>query len=286
MRIHLDLSTVEAFVVVADLRSFTQAADALGVTQACVSMKLRRLETVLDRCLINRTPRQVKLSADGDAFLPRARTLLAAQDIALTPPDMPARKLILGISDHVAGPELPGILAKVSAFDPGLAIKVRVGASRDLIDEFALGKVDVAIIRRQKRRRDDLTLFHDGYGWFGALTSLQSCSPLPLVTVDDACGVRSIAIRLLSKSKIDWVDTFIGGGVATALAAVTSGIGIAPLPRRLATVGVMEVGEQFGLPPLPKAAVTMLAHPVDAQTKATLRVFVAAFRGSVDSTGS
>lgn len=283
MRHHLDLSTVEAFVVVADLCSFTQAADALGVTQACISMKLRRLENVIGRCLILRTPRQVKLSPDGYAFLPNARALLAAQDLALTPPEMPSRSLVLGISDHVAGPELPGILAKVNAFDPGLGIKVRVGASRDLVTDFNDGKVDVAIIRRDKRRRDDMTLFHDDYGWFGALTSSRSCSPLPLVTVDDGCGVRSIAIRLLAKSKIDWVDTLIGGGVATALTAVSSGIGIAPLPRRLATVGVMEVGEQFGLPSLPKAAVTMLAHPVDSKTKATLRIFVAAFRGSVDA---
>ena len=42
----LDIDTVQAFLLVAELQSFTRAAEALGTTQAAVSMKLQRLETV------------------------------------------------------------------------------------------------------------------------------------------------------------------------------------------------------------------------------------------------
>ena len=41
----LDIDTVQAFLLVAELQSFTRAAEALGTTQAAVSMKLQRLET-------------------------------------------------------------------------------------------------------------------------------------------------------------------------------------------------------------------------------------------------
>lgn len=282
MREHLDLSAVEAFLLISDLRSFTRAAEALGITQAGVSIKMRRLETSLGRRLLNRTPRQVRLSMDGDAFLPHARALLAAQNIALNPPDMRARRLSLGICDHVAGPELPAILVKMKAYDPGLEVQVRVAASKSLIKAFDCGDIDIAIIRRQGRRRDDEVLFHDSYGWFGSSSIALPFSPVRLVTVDDACGVRAIAIRLLSQAKIEWVDTFIGGGVATALSAVIGGVGIAPLPTRLATVELTEVSEIFSLPPFPTAEVAMLANTIDVQTKLTLRMLMDAFRSCTD----
>ena len=69
----LDIPTVQAFLLVAELQSFTRAAEALGTTQAAVSMKLQRLETVLGKRLVERSPRAVRLTADGAAFLPIAR---------------------------------------------------------------------------------------------------------------------------------------------------------------------------------------------------------------------
>ena len=70
----LDLDTVQAFVLVADLASFTRAAEASGTTQSAVSLKLKKLEQRLGRRLIERTPRLVRLSGDGAAFLDRRLT--------------------------------------------------------------------------------------------------------------------------------------------------------------------------------------------------------------------
>src|SRR5580658_10210260 len=61
----LDLDAVQAFVLVADLASFTRAAEALDTTQSAVSLKLKRLEGRLGRRLLERTPRRVRLSAEG-----------------------------------------------------------------------------------------------------------------------------------------------------------------------------------------------------------------------------
>ncbi|BCH29431.1 hypothetical protein MesoLjLc_13610 [Mesorhizobium sp. L-8-10] len=70
----LDIDTVRAFVLVADLRSFTRAAEAMETSQAAVSLKLKRLEERLDCRLLERTPRQVRLSGHGGVFLGRAAT--------------------------------------------------------------------------------------------------------------------------------------------------------------------------------------------------------------------
>ena len=57
--IALDIPTVQAFLLVAELESFTRAAETLGTTQAAVSMKLQRLEGALRKRLVERSPRAV-----------------------------------------------------------------------------------------------------------------------------------------------------------------------------------------------------------------------------------
>ena len=75
----LDLDAVKAFVFIADLQSFTRAAEVLDTTQSALSLKLRRLEEQLGRRLLERTPRQVRLSAEGSVFLDAARSLAASK---------------------------------------------------------------------------------------------------------------------------------------------------------------------------------------------------------------
>lgn len=280
MRQHLDLAAVEAFVLVAELHSFTRASEALGMTQAGVSAQVRRLEAAMGRRLIDRTPRHVRLSTEGEAFLPLAQDLLAAQQSALEGVKVPGRELNIAISDHVAGPELPQIIARVNAHDPGLLLKVRVDFSSQVRKAFEQGDLDVAVIR-QGARRDGDVLFEDCYGWYASSSARLAGKALPLITVVETCGVRALAIRLLVRSNVPWVDAFRGGGVATAISAAAAGIGVLPLPRRLATAGLVDVGEALGLPALPPAKVAMLARSVDGATKGTVRTLRSAFRASV-----
>src|ERR1700744_5640166 len=112
----LDLDAVRAFVLVADLRSFTRAADALDTTQSAVSLKLKRLEAHLGKQLLARTPRLVRLSPDGHAFLGAPRDLLNAHDRALGSLSQERRRrLALALSEHVAGPHLAPLLARLNA---------------------------------------------------------------------------------------------------------------------------------------------------------------------------
>src|SRR3954451_9253719 len=93
----LDLSTVQAFLLVAELQSFTRAAEALGTTQAAVSMKLQRLEAVLGKRLVERSPRAVRLTAEGSGFLDSAHALMQAHDRALSGHEPARQQLSLGI---------------------------------------------------------------------------------------------------------------------------------------------------------------------------------------------
>jgi len=71
------LDTLQVFVKVAELSSFTQAALSLGVPKASVSTAVQRLETALGTRLFHRTTRRVQLTQDGQACLERCLDLLA-----------------------------------------------------------------------------------------------------------------------------------------------------------------------------------------------------------------
>src|SRR5258708_2480953 len=149
----LDLDAVQAFVLVADLASFTRAAEASGITQSAVSLKLKKLEQRLGRRLIERTPRLVRLSCEGAAFLDRAHDLLSAHERALAS-DTAHPRLAIGISEHAAGPELAPLIARINAYDPALRLDVRIGFSRALLDDFDNGAIDAVLVRREAGRRD------------------------------------------------------------------------------------------------------------------------------------
>ena len=73
---------MRTFVAVADAGQFSVAADGLSVTQQAVSKRVAALEKRLAVRLFARTARGVQLTADGEAFLPHARELLAAEERA------------------------------------------------------------------------------------------------------------------------------------------------------------------------------------------------------------
>jgi DNA-binding transcriptional LysR family regulator len=76
----LDLDALRVFVEVADRGNFTRAAEGLGLSKARVSVRLAALETELGTRLVQRSTRAVRLTADGEEFLERARGLLDAAD--------------------------------------------------------------------------------------------------------------------------------------------------------------------------------------------------------------
>ena len=274
----LDVDAVQAFVLVADLASFTRAAEAAGTTQSAISLKLQKLERRLGRRLVERTPRLVRLSGEGAAFLERARDLIAAHERAVSDHSAP-RRLSIGISEHAAGPELAPLIARINAYDPALRLDVRIGFSRALLDAFDGGALDAVLVRREAGRRDGERLLQDRFGWFAAPT-FHADAPLRLATLAPPCGVHALAARALDGAKIRWIEAFVGGGIAAVAAAVTAGLGVAPLAARLAPAGSIDIGESARLPKLPRSDVVLHSRVSDPRLAGAVRTLSAAFRSA------
>ena len=280
----LDLDAVQVFALVASLSNFTRVAEAIGTTQSAVSLKLKRLEAVLGRRLVERTPRSVGLTAAGEAFLAHAKILLAANERALSSTPAEFYRLRLGISDHAAGPELPALLGRLHAADPALTLEVSIGFSRDLLDAFDRAEFDGVIVRQERSRRGGEPLAQDAYAWFAAPSfQRRGGAPLPLANLAPPCGVRALAIRALDMAKVPWCETFIGGGLGAVAAATSAGLAVAVLARRIAPAGSIDVGGTFRLPRLPRSRVVLYSRVSDARGKDALRVLSAAFRGMLPS---
>jgi DNA-binding transcriptional LysR family regulator len=275
----LDIDAVRAFALVAELRSFTRAAQVTGTTQSAVSLKLKRLEERLTTRLVERTPRSVRLTAEGAGFLERARDLLAAHDRALAGTQLEERRLTIGISDHVAGPDLPALIARVNAFDPALLLDVRIDFSNVLLDKFDRAELDAVIVRREGGRRGGEKLLEDEFGWFAAANFRHKPGDkLRLAMLAAPCGVRAHAIRALDRANVKWIEAFTGGGVTAVAAAISCGLAVAPLARRIAPPGTLEVGHSLALPPLGRSTVGLHSRISDARARAALRTLAAAFR--------
>src|ERR671917_262120 len=150
----LDLDAVRLFVLSAEFGSLTRAAEAAGTVQPVVSQRLKALETRLGRRLLDRTPRLVRPTHDGEAFLPRARALLAAHDEAVRfGQQEPAPRFALGVSDHALGVGLAEALRRLRAALPGgAAVALRTGMSQPLREAFDTGELDAALVRREGGR--------------------------------------------------------------------------------------------------------------------------------------
>ncbi|HEY9104694.1 LysR family transcriptional regulator [Chitinimonas sp.] len=134
------LEAMRIFVRVAELGSFTQAADGLGLPKASVSTAVKQLEAQLGARLLHRTTRRVQLTQDGQVFYERSQDLLADMEELQTlfqqgeatlsgrlRVDMPSR-----VARNFVIPRLPAFLAR----HPALALELSSTDRRvDLVRE-------------------------------------------------------------------------------------------------------------------------------------------------------
>ncbi|USG60226.1 LysR substrate-binding domain-containing protein [Sneathiella marina] len=278
----LDLDAVRAFILIVELGSFTLAAEATETTQAAVSLKLKRLEERLDCRLVERTPRHVQLSAQGAAFLEHARELLKVHDRAFSVFTEQQERLVIGISDHVAGPELPALIARMNQQDRQLLIEVRIGSSSDLLRSFDRRELDAVIARFDAGRDDGKIIATEKFGWFAAEGwQHRTGDPLPVATMPEPCGVRRLAEKYLDEAGIPWTEVFVGGGVMAVSAAVMAKLGVAALARRMLPLGANDVGIRLGLPELPSLPILLHTRVRDGRSHTALSELSVAFKGAV-----
>ena len=146
----MDTNALQAFLAVADSRSFSGAAEKLFLTQPAVSKRIAALEQELDSRLFDRLGKQVILTEAGRTLLPKARHIV--QELA------DSRRLIANLSEDVSGTlqmatshhlglhRLPGVLRDYSLRYPQVEFDLRFTASEAASELVAAGEIELAVV--------------------------------------------------------------------------------------------------------------------------------------------
>ncbi|MBC3302490.1 LysR family transcriptional regulator [Pseudomonas sp. SWRI18] len=148
------------FVEIVDSGSFSAAAERLFVAQSALSRQIKAMETQLQTALFERTARQPRLTAAGEAFYPRARNLLSellrAGEMATQVGNGERGTLRLSHSSTVpmSGPLLQGISTWLER-SPGVSMDIAKLSSEAQLEDIADGRLDVGLLRLPVLRQRD-----------------------------------------------------------------------------------------------------------------------------------
>ncbi|MFK3704323.1 LysR family transcriptional regulator [Klebsiella sp. NPDC088457] len=265
------IHAMQLFIRVAELESFSRAADTLGLPKGSVSRQIQALESHLGARLLHRTTRRVQLTQDGMVYYERAKDLLSNLDeldgMFQHDPSSISGRLRVDMPVELAKkwiiPRLPAFLQQY----PG--IELELSSSDRLVDVIREGfdcvvrigaLKDSGLIARPLGKLTQVNCASPQYlARFGYPTALDDLADHALIHYASTLGVRPLGFEVMSEGVVRWVKT---GGTLTVnstetyQAACLAGLGIIQVPRigvreALRTAELIDILPQYRAEPLP-----------------------------------
>lgn len=259
--INLDLDLLRTFVTIAQAKSFTRAAESLLRQQSTISLQVKRLEDALGQRLLERTPRSVGLTPEGEAVLSYAHKILDLNDevVSLVVEPQMQGKVRLGMPEDFATHHMGGILSRFVQAYPSVALEVTCELTLDLLAGFRNGGFDIVLVKREQGAgAQGLRVWREPLVWVsGHHDFVAGSGPLPLVVSPEPCVYRKRAITALTRARKRWRIAYTCASLAGTLAAVRSGLGIAVLPREMVPHG-LHVTDGAPLPDLKDTEIALM----------------------------
>jgi DNA-binding transcriptional LysR family regulator len=228
---------LRTLIAVIDLRSFTRAAQLLGVTQPAVSAQIKRLQAILDVDVFDKSAPGVTLTAKGEQMVSYARRMLALNDQMLDAAIYggAAAQMRIGLAvDYHEGPVL-GALAAFRAHHPELRLQISSAHSASLLRDLRRGDYDLVVAASADERPAN-----ESRGWlepsaWGAVSAAvaEVEGPVPLLVVGEASLSRRLSVAALEQAGVDYQIVYAGGSFGGLVKAAKAGLGVACWARRL-----------------------------------------------------
>ena len=246
----MDTRQLAAFCAVVERRSFSQAAEQLGVTQPAVSLQIRSLEKRLGVQLLDRSGRRVEPTAElGE----EAEGELAG-------------RLELGASTGPGGTVMPVVLAEFQRAHPGVHVALSVSDTQRVVEQVARRELELGVVGASRRHRGVVfePFFHDevvlavpaGHRFADRTVTLDELKREPLVLMQEGAGVRQVIDDELREAGVRLRDLDVRlelGLQESARSAVIGGYGVTFISRSAIeadiAAGTVAVGRVEGLEP-------------------------------------
>jgi DNA-binding transcriptional LysR family regulator len=203
----MDTRQLAAFCAVVERRSFSQAAERLGVTQPAISLQIRSLEKRLGRRLLDRSGRRVEPTEAGQRLYRSAQRMLALEEQLLdevTAEDGGALsgRFELGSSSGPGGSVLPLLLCEFQRANPELTVALSVHDTQTVVELVAERELELGVVGAARRHRSVVfePFFRDevvlacppGHEFAGRTISLDELRAAPLIVMQEGAGVRQV----------------------------------------------------------------------------------------------
>jgi LysR family transcriptional regulator, transcriptional activator of the cysJI operon len=246
----MDTRQLAVFCEVVDRRSFSLAAERLGVTQPAVSLQVRALEKRLGQRLLDRSGRRVEPTEAGLRLYRGASRLLALEeqllsDVAGDGEGTLAGELKLGASTGPAAIVVPLLLCEFQRRNPGVHVSLVVGDTQRIVDEVGERRLELGIVGAARRHRgvrfepflrDEIVLAcPPGHPFAGRTVSIDDLRSEPLIVMQDGAGVRQIIEDELRAAGVRLRDLDVRlelGLQESVRSAVQAGYGVTFISRR------------------------------------------------------
>jgi DNA-binding transcriptional LysR family regulator len=245
----MDTRQLAAFCAVVERRSFSQAAERLGVTQPAVSLQVRALEKRLGTQLLDRSGRRVEPTEAGLRLYRGAQRLLTLEgqlldELAGEGEGELVGELQLGASTGPAAIVVPLLLCEFQRAHPGVKISLTVSDTQSVVERVAARDLELGIVGAARRHRavrfepffDDevILVCPPGHAFANRTVTLEELRAENLIVMQEGAGVRQIVedeLRALG-TKLRDLDVRLELGLQESVrSAVQSGYGVTFISR-------------------------------------------------------
>lgn len=266
---NLDMTSLRSFVAIADAGGVTRAAGFLNLTQSAVSMQIKRLEDMLAVQLLDRSGRQVGLTAAGEQLLGYARRMLALNDEAFgrLTQDVHEGEVVLGVPHDIVYPAIPQVLQRFAKEYPRMRVTLLSSFTRVLKAQFARGECDVILTTEADLEPGGETIAELPLVWVGAPGgSAWKSRPLRLA-YEHNCIFRQGVQAALDRAGIPWVMAVESDSTRTVEASVSADLAVHTVLAGSEPPYVERVAHGGALPELSRMKVNLYhAEPAHSPT--------------------
>lgn len=247
---------LRTLIAVIDLRSFTKAAQTLGVTQPAVSAQIKRLQKLIGCELLDKSAPGVSPTQRGEAVVAQARRLLSINDeiLQLTGGNSTVPTLRVGIPGDYSGSRIPATLARFRLRWPDIGFVVTSGTSDSMLLALKQGELDVVLaVTDAPPTMQPRHLWMRQAVWVRSdATRIDPEGPVPLVSYGEDCACQRAAVAALAQAGRRCEFVFTSVSLTSLAAAVSAGFGVLVMPRGRALRNNLYIWEDAPLPPLPQ----------------------------------
>ncbi|QOZ34948.1 LysR substrate-binding domain-containing protein [Bradyrhizobium sp. CCBAU 53421] len=255
----LDPDLLQAFVAVADHRSFTRAAAALNRTQSAISMQVKRLEERLQAELFHRSTSSVDLSAAGEGLLGYARRILSlnAEAVGRVREHGIDGRVRLGVMDDYGTLVVPPLLKEFVGNYPLIHVEMETGLTSGMTDR--LGEAyDLVIAMHPEGRGEGELLRTEQAVWAASATHrVEELDPLPVALYPQGCLFRSWAMQALDAADRPWRLAFVSHSLSAVEAIAAQGLAVTVVKSGTFPPTLRRLSARDGMPRLPRAEIRL-----------------------------